>query len=332
MKRALFVTFTAALGIVACKQSAPPPEPTKQPAAEKVQIKEPAPVPATGSAATGSAAAAADPWKKEAPKKDPLARPLFWSIEKDGITSYALGTIHIGVDAEARLPSLVWDKIDAAKTFAMETDLTDPALQKILVCTKCSLKQDLGPKHWAKLEAVLGADIAARIETMKPMVAATMMSLRGLPTTTQMDTLLLARAQNGGKQIVYLEQASHEAALLEKWMNVKALKAMLDDVEGGAKHTKEMLDAYLAGDEARMVKLADVEKAQALAHGYTASEYEESMQDMLYGRNAAWIAPLEKLHAAGGGFIAVGAMHLVGPKNVLELLAAKGYKVARVTP
>jgi len=332
MKRALFVSLTAVLGLVACKQSAPPPEPATQPAADKVEVKAPAPTQAPGSAATGSAAVAADPWTKQAPKKDPIANPLFWSIEKDGITSFALGTIHIGVDAEARLPAIVWGQIDAAKSFAMETDLTDPALQKILVCTGCSLKKDLGPKHWTKLEEVLGADVAARIETMKPMVAATMMSLRGLPTTTQMDTLLLARAQNGKKQIVYLETAAHEAALLEKWMNVKALKAMLEDVEGGAKHTKEMLDAYLAGDEARMVKLADVEKAQALAHGYTASEYEESMQDMLYGRNAAWIAPIEKLHAAGGGFIAVGAMHLVGPKNVLELLAAKGYKVTRVAP
>ncbi len=321
MKSALFVTLTAALSIAACKQSGPAPAAKDQPppAAPRV-AKEPAPL------------GAPDPWKKPAPETDPLARPLFWSIEKDAKTSYALGTIHVGVDAEARLPAIVWDKIDSSRTFAMETDLTDPALQKILVCTKCSLRKDLGEPYWAKLEAVLGKDVAERIDPMKPMVAATMMSLRGLPTTTQMDTLLLAHAQNANKSIVYLERAAEEAALLEKWMNVKALKAMLDDVEGGEKHTKEMLDAYLSGDQARMVKLAEGEKKSALEHGYTAAEYDESMQDMLYGRNAAWIAPIEKLHAEGGGFIAVGAMHLVGPKNVLELLAGKGYKITRVTP
>lgn len=322
MKRALFVTLTAALSVAACKQSGPAPEAKdRPPAAEPAVAKEPAPV-----------GEAADPWKKEAPKKDPLARPLFWSIEKDGTTSHALGTIHVGVDAEARLPTIVWDRIDSARTFAMETDLTDPVLQKVLACMNCSLRKDLGEKYWAKLEAVLGKDVAARIDPMKPMVAATMMSLRGLPSTTQMDTLLLARAQNAKKNIVYLETAAEEAALLEKWMSVKALKSMLDDVEGGAQHTKEMLEAYLAGDEARMVKLSEDEKAHALKHGYTAAEYDESMQDMLYDRNAAWIAPIEKLHAEGGGFIAVGAMHLVGPKNVLELLAAKGYKITRVTP
>ncbi len=317
MKRALFVTVTAVLSIAACKQSAPAP------ATEPAVAKEAAPV---------TAPVAADPWKKEAPKKDPLARPLLWSIERDGKTSYALGTIHVGVDAEARLPAIVWDKIDASRTFAVETDLTDPVLQKVLTCINCSLRKDLGETYWAKLEGLLGKDVAAQIDPMKPMVAATMMSLRGLPTTTQMDTLLLARAQNAKKPIVYLERADQQAALLEKWMNVKALKSMLDDIEGGEKHTKEMLEAYLAGDEVRMVKLADDEKAQALKHGYTAAEYDESMQDMLYGRNAAWIAPIEKLHAEGGGFVAVGAMHLVGPKNVLELLAGKGYKIARVTP
>lgn len=326
MKRALFVTLTAALTVAACKQAGPTPEAKNRPlAAQPTVAKDPAPAP-------DPVAVAADPWKKQAAHKDPLARPLFWSIEKDGTTSFALGTIHVGVDAEARLPAIVWDRIDASPTFAMETDLTDPVLQKVLTCMNCSLRKDLGEKHWAKLEAVLGKDVAARIDPMKPMVAATMMSLRGLPSTTQMDTLLLARAQNANKNIIHLEPATAQAALLEKWMNVKALKSMLDDVDGGAQHTKEMLEAYVAGDEARMVKLSQDEKAHALKHGYTAAEYDESMEDMLYRRNAAWITPIEKLHAGGGGFIAVGAMHLVGPKNVLELLAAKGYTITRVTP
>jgi uncharacterized protein YbaP (TraB family) len=326
MNRVLVVTLATLLGFVGCKKTTPTHAP-RQDAAVQVESAGSA-----GSAAAAKAPAAADPWQKDAPKKDPLARPLFWSIEKDGKTSYAVGTIHVGVDAESRMPKVVWDKLDAAPAFAMETDLTDPTLQKILECTRCSLRKDLGEVHWKKLEDVLGKDVAARIDPMKPMVAATMMSLRGLPSTTQMDTLFLARAQNAKKQIVFLEKAAAEAAILEKWMNVKALKAMLDDVAGGEKHTKEMLDSYLAGDEARMIKLSEDERVQALAHGYTAAEYDESMQDMLYTRNAAWIEPIEKMHAAGGGFIAVGAMHLVGPKNVLELLSNKGYTVTRVTP
>lgn len=317
MKRALFVALTAVLGVASCQQ--PKQNPSAAPAG-------------SGKVAAPTPSAAADPWVKPEAKKDPLPHPLFWSIEKDGTTSYAVGTIHVGVDAEARMPKIVWDKLDAAKAFAMETDLSDPALTKILECDRCSLKRDLGDVYWKKLEDTITAPVASRVEPMKPMVAATMMSMRGLPMTTQMDTLFLARAQRGHKAVVFLEPAQTEAAILEKWMDVKALKAMLDDVPGNEQHTRDMLDAYIAGDEKRMIALSDDEKTEALAHGYSQTEYDQSVQDMLYGRNASWIPAIEKMHAAGGGFIAVGAMHLVGPKSVLELLAKRGYTVTRVTP
>src|SRR4051812_41158222 len=86
---------------------------------------------ATGSASvaqptgSGSAASAADPWSKPKAAKDPLAKPLFWSVEKDGKTDYLLGTMHTGVDPESRLPDVVWKKLEESKTFAMETNLAD---------------------------------------------------------------------------------------------------------------------------------------------------------------------------------------------------------------
>lgn len=339
MKRiALFVTFLTAVSSGACKRTAPSTEPASTPTARTdTGSAQPTPppgvAPAAGSGA-GSAAAAGDPWKQAdtAKPKDPLPHPMFWAIEKDGKTSYALGTIHLGVDAEARLPQLVWDKLDAAKTFAMETDLADPSLMKLTQCDHCSLHKDLGEAYWKKLEDALTPPVARSVDGMKPMVAATVLSMKGLPQTPPMDGILLGRAQNQKKQIVYLELASKEAAVLEKWMNLKALRAMLDDAANLEGNTKEMLDAYVAGDEQQMVKSSEEERADALKHGYTPAEYDQQMTDLLYERNASWIPAIEKLHADGGGFIAVGAMHLVGKKSVLELLAAKGYKVTRLTP
>lgn len=259
-----------------------------------------------------------------------LPRPLFWSIEKDGKTSYALGTIHVGVDANEKLPPAVWSKLDAARTFAMETDLNDPVIMKSLQCVGCSLRRDLGEEYYAKLETVLDANVAKMVDGMKPMVAATMVAMKGLPPTTQMDTRLLERAQQKQAQLVYLEPASHQAALLEKHMNIKALKVMLADPQGTVDQTKQLLAAYLEGDDAKMVALNAEFKKTSLANGISEAEYDASQEDMLYTRNASWIEPIEKLHAAGGGFIAVGALHLVGPRSVLELLAKKGYKITRM--
>src|ERR1700760_3319989 len=56
---------------------------------------------------------------KSTEPKDPLPHPLFWAIEKDGKTTFVLGTMHIGIDADDRLPTYVWTRFHAATTFAM---------------------------------------------------------------------------------------------------------------------------------------------------------------------------------------------------------------------
>src|SRR5579863_6587833 len=107
----------------------------------------PAPVPAPAPVAKS------DPWATKPIPKDPLPHPLLWSIEKDGHTTFALGTIHMGVDPESRLPDSVWDKLDHAPTFAMETDVSDPSLatQMSERSDGGSLHKDLGDAYWRKL-------------------------------------------------------------------------------------------------------------------------------------------------------------------------------------
>lgn len=316
MKRtALVVMLVSLFGNAACKQA--PPTPKVSSNAE-------------------SAGVAVDPWQKTAPKVDPLKHPLFWSIAKDGKTTYALGTIHRGIDAEERLPRVVWEKFDAAPRFAMETDVNDAAITGIGKRDSGTLHEDLGPEYYKKLVDLItieqGSAIAHNLDQFKPMIPATLLSMRGLPPTPAMDGVLLGRASNQKKPVIYLEPASKQVAILEKWMDVRVLKMILDDPDKGLAISKRMLDAYIAGDESKIVSISDSEKADALAHGFTAKEYDEEMEEMLFQRNASWIEPIEKLHAAGGGFIAVGALHLVGKRSVLDLLAAKGYVVTRVAP
>lgn len=276
--------------------------------------------------------AKSDPWQKPDAAKDPLPHPLFWSVEKDGKTTYFLGTMHLGVDASSRLPDLVWQKLDGAKAFAMETDLDAAGGLDGMRRKDGSLHKDLGDDYWKKLLDALGPGAGPQMDHMKPMVPAATLSMRGLPITLPMDMVLSARAKNENKPIVFLEPADRQIAILDKWMDVKALKMMLDELPEGEQHSKEMLAAYIEGDEKKIVAISDSEKDDAIKHGYTAAEYDQEMNEMLYNRNASWIDALEKLHADGGGFVAVGAMHLLGKRSVLDLLARKGYKVTRITP
>jgi hypothetical protein len=290
------------------------------------KTREPAPSPALAPAPEP----AVDPWQGAAREKDPLPRPFLWMAEQGGATTYLLGTMHVGIDPETRLPQIVWDKLDAAAAFALETDVTDRAITNIGARKSGTLRDDLGPEYWKKLELAITPQLAHALVHKSAAIPATMLALRGLPPTPPMDGILLARAKNRGKRIAYLEPASRQAALLEKHMNAKALKLMLDDPGKIEQQSRQLLAAYVAGDEARFITITDEQRKDALAHGYTEAEYDESIEDLLYRRNASWIAPIEKLHAAGGAFIAVGAMHLIGKRSVLELLAARGYRITRV--
>lgn len=292
----------------------------------------PAEKPSVGSAASGSTAP--DPWAGDPTpvKKDPLAKPFFWSATKDGKTTYFLGTMHMGVDAEVRLPDSIFDKLGTQPTFAMETDVADPSIANIAMRTSGTLHEDLGPDYWKKLEELITPAAAKAIDGMKPMVAVTLLSMAGIPPTPPMDRVLLQRAQDQKKQIVYLEAASLQASIVEKYVGVRELKVMIDNAAKLPERMKGLLEAYLAGDEARLHAMSEEERAEALAAGYTEAELDESTQAMIYGRNASWIEPIEKMHAAGGGFVAVGALHLVGPKSVLDMMAQRGYTISRVAP
>jgi uncharacterized protein YbaP (TraB family) len=296
---------------------------------EATQPVAPQPAAAPGS---GLLAGSADPWAKSEPAVPRLAHALFWSIEKDGKTTYALGTMHVGIDADAQLPEVVFKKFDGVPAFAMETDLSDIAPGDMARKDGKSLHDELGDDEWKKLERALTPAVAKQMDRMKPMVAATMLQLRGLPLTAPMDGVLLARAKREQKRVVYLEPAAKEEALLEKWMDVRALKDMLDSLDEGERQAKAMLAAYVAGDEKKLLAVSEHERDEWKQHGHDVTEYDQMMEELLYERNASWIAAIEQLHAAGGGFVATGAMHMLGKRSVLDLLAQRGYKVTRLTP
>jgi hypothetical protein len=273
-----------------------------------------------------------DPWSAREPKRDPLAHPLFWKLEKDGHTSYLLGTMHVGVDPHARLPDVVWQKLDEAKAFAMEVDLAEAGKLDMTRKDSITLRDELGEAYWNKLEDAIGRAEAQRVLKMKPMIPAALLGMRGLPRTAAMDGALYARAVRRHERVVVLESLDSELAVLDKWMNARAVKDMLDDLPGVEQRSQDMLAAYIAGDDAKILALQQRERQDWKRTGRPEQEYDAQMEDLLFKRNASWLPAIEKLHAEGGGFIAIGAAHAVGPRSVLDLLEKKGFRITRVVP
>lgn len=305
--------------------------------------------PAITAATAGSAGSASDPWAKSATgsgsdsaakasappplatEKKLVAAPLFWTATKNGKTLHLLGTIHLGIDAEKQLPTLVWDAFKAAPRFAMETDMSDPSMLAAGIRKDGStLSKELGAPYWDKLEKAVGGDTAKMLDRMTAATAATMLAIRGLPMTSPMDLVLFNAAKDGKKAVVYLEPPSKQLALLDKWLGLRQLQEMLDDLGHVEVRNRELLAAYESGSVEKIAQAEANGKADFLKLGHPVQEYETMMKEMLLERNASWIAPLEKMASDGGGFVAVGAMHLVGAGSVLALLEKAGFTVARV--
>lgn len=259
-----------------------------------------------------------------------LIKPFMWVAERDGHSTVLFGTMHIGVDPLRQIPAAVWSRFDLAPAFAMETNPDDAARINAARTDGGSLRNDLGGDKWQTLEALIGASAARRVDTLKPYVAATLVASSGLPHAPAMDAALLARARSANKRVVFLEPIESQIGALETWMTTRELADMLDDTPAVIARSKQLLAAYVSGEDARVQQVVDAERRAALQHGRTEADYREQMADLLDRRNATWIPILERFHAEGGGFVAVGTLHLLGPGSVAELLRQRGYRITRL--
>jgi len=267
--------------------------------------------------------------RKPAKQQETLAQPYFWSLEKDGRQSYVLGTMHMGIDA-SRLPHDVWQTLERMPLVALEADLSDFGSLPVKRTDGTTLRDELGPEYWKKLEDAVGREVSSYLPPLKPSIAVMELSRIGLDQTPGIDDGVRARAIELGKRFVYFETLAFQFNLFEKWFDTRELKSMLDHLAPIKATTIAMRTAYVTGDVTAMLAVQDKERAEWLARGRTEADYAELMEDFLYRRNASWIPAIEKLHAEGGAFIAVGALHLVGSRSVVDLLEKQGFKVRRV--
>ena len=321
MRSPLVAAVILVAALAACKKS----EPRKQAA-------EPAPAPTAAPAAP--AATAPDPWAAPAPAPGSMpviAKPFFYEATKDGHTLYLLGTMHLGIDAERQLPTWVLAKLDGARAFAMETDVSDPSVVKLLIRSDGKkLSDELSPEDWTKLKSVIGDNVAESMNTMKPFATLTTVAMKDLPMTSPMDAVLFQRAKAAGKPIVFLEEVSSQLAAIDPFATAADVHALLANLDHSRTQSLQMVKDYVAGDAAAINAMFEDQRLW-LAAGRDPARFGDFVDATLRVRNQAWIAPLEQLAADGGGFVAVGAAHLIGPSNVPDLLAARGFSVRRMT-
>ena len=272
------------------------------------------------------------------PSVAPTDRGLFWKVEKDGRTSYLLGTVHAWKREWLPLNPTIEKAFADSKTLAVEVDAAKmdmtSAVQRMMLAGNETLEARLGKSLYEQTEAEAAKLTCPRQRSrkMKPwgamlVLAATKLQQLGFSSDAGIDNYLIQKANAGGKRVIELESGEQQLAVMDG-LSARLQKAMLSEFLANMEGTPQVI-----GDIVSAWKKGDADAAFKLNQkGFNDPEAKREFDDkFLYQRDVAMTRKIEELlRQPGPHFIAVGSLHLVGPKSIVEQLKAKGYRVEQI--
>lgn len=268
------------------------------------------------------------------------ADPAAWRMTgKDGSEVTLLGSMHVLRPSDYPLPPDIDALITGADRIVMEVDLDDfdPVAQQRLVLETAMLPQGtvlkdvLDDAVYAKTEqhmGTLGVDLGAleRFEPWFLAITALDLGMRklGYQSERGVEQYVVGRARATGKEIVGLETIEFQMGLFDSLppeQQQALLEQTLDELDEGAAVLDQMVGAWRAGE----LESLSSELFEEFA------SYPGLYEKLVTKRNNSWVPLLEGMLADGGHqLVVVGALHLVGPGNVIELLKKRGHEVERL--
>jgi uncharacterized protein YbaP (TraB family) len=264
-------------------------------------------------------------------------RGLLWRITKDGRSSHLYGTIHVGTLDWAFPGPKVRAALMDAEAVAFELDPLDPAIQTGL--------RSAGASAPARLPSAQAAQLGRLIEraclpeqalaAMHPMLQAMTVMLveasrDGLQVAYGQELVLAGFSRSRKLRTVSLETPERQlAALIPKdaALAERYLASTLEQIDSGQgrRVLARLAAAWERGD---LDEIADYERWC----GCVKSTDDKTMMAALNDeRNPDMADKIAALHGQGRrAFVAVGALHMTGPKALPELMRARGFQVERI--
>jgi uncharacterized protein YbaP (TraB family) len=191
-----------------------------------------------------------------------------------------------------------------------------------------TLKENVSKETYKMLEEkVVAAGIPmASFDRFKPWFCALTLSVMefqklGFLPTYGVDTYFFTKAKKAGKEIIPLESTEFQLNLFAEMVELQQesfLRQTLEEIEVIATMASDMVDAWTAGDLDKMDSIMKM----------SFKEHPDIYDRFVVERNKKWISKIEHLiNQDGNAMVIVGAGHLVGTKNLLDLLRAKGYRI-----
>jgi uncharacterized protein YbaP (TraB family) len=261
-----------------------------------------------------------------------FTRGLLFEVSGAGPTpSYLFGTIHSDDPRVLDLPARVQTSFDLADGFVMEAIPDPEAVEKarrVMIFgdgrqLSAVLPMDLY-RQVVEVAASRGLTTAA-IEPLKPWALVTLLSAPPSRSGEFLDLMLYRTAQEQGKPVAGLETLSEQMAILDGLTEAEQIALLRETLatigELGEVQTR-LVAAYVHSD------LDSLSQLNTMYRRWGSPELAQRVHELAIDeRNARMVERLRPLLVQGGRFIAIGALHLPGPKGVLQRLVDAGLVV-----
>lgn len=268
------------------------------------------------------------------------ASPALWSVEKNGVTSYLFGTVHVGDPSMKGLPDKVKTAIEQSDHTVVELNIS--ALSPFEIQNRTAafiansssrpLPQALSKEVYQQLKAYFSKrniNIALFDSMPAWTVILTMVQLEyqksGFSDTYGIDKQVIAYANQHNKKIKELEVFEQQ---LEMFSHVaifsdEMVTQTLSQMQDSDSFIKEMINAWKTGNDSKLANYYEL--------SFDGSKYARLAEQVLViDRNHTWVRTLLPDMKKSSHFIAVGALHLPKKDGLIALLRAQGFTIKRI--
>jgi uncharacterized protein YbaP (TraB family) len=265
------------------------------------------------------------------------ARGFIWTVERDGRTSWLVGSLHVLTQDAYPLPAAMDTAFGRAKTLMEETDINELSSPEMIgiVATKGlftngeTLESVLPPAAYAQLSQRMTATglPMEMLKMMRPWMAELTLSglelqRAGFDPELGIDVHYRRKAAGNGMALSMLETAAEQIdylAGLPMELQVAQLQKTLEEGDTELKEVREIAAAWRAGDATAIEQLLLKGMKESPAY----------YQSLVVNRNRRWLPRIESCLTTGNCFIVVGAAHMVGSDGLIAMLKQKGYRIAQ---
>ena len=269
------------------------------------------------------------------PKTAP--RGFIWTVERDGKTSWLVGSLHVLTADAYPLPAAMEQAFAKAKTLVEEMDINNATSAEMMgiVATKGlftdgqTLESLLPRETYAKLGQRMAATglPMEMVKMMRPWMveltlSASEMQRAGFDPELGVDLYYRRKADERKLALSMLETAAEQIDYLAGVpldVQITQLRKTVEEGDAEVREVREIAAAWRAGDAVAIERL--------LVKGM--KESPAFYQSLLVDRNRRWIPRIESCLATGSCFIVVGAAHMVGSDGLIAMLRQKGYRIVQ---